>query len=159
MTEAMKVLVLGAAGQVGSEIDSAFTTISAAGRGCVLTIINMTRADCDVGDPRSFEAAVDVHQPDWVINAAAYTAVDQAESEPDLAELINARAPRVLAESCSRVGARLLHISTDYVFSGTGDEPFTEESVTQPLGVYGATKLAGEVAIKQALSAHIILRT
>ena len=159
MTEAMKILVLGAAGQVGSEIDAALTSVSESLKVDYPTIINLNRDDCDVGDPSAIEAVIDVHQPDWVINATAYTAVDQAESEPELAELINARAPRVLAESCNRVGARLIHISTDYVFSGEGDEPFTEDSATQPLGVYGATKLAGEAAIKQALSAHIILRT
>ena len=159
MTEAMKILVLGAAGQVGSEIDTALTNVSEDLKVECPKIINTTRTNCDVGDLSAIEAIIDVHQPDWVINATAYTAVDQAESEPDLAQLINAHAPRVLAESCSRVGARLLHISTDYVFSGAGDEPFTEESATQPLGVYGATKLAGEAAIKQALSAHIILRT
>ena len=157
MTEAMKVLVLGAAGQVGSEIDAALRRVSAAAR--VLKIINMTRANCDVGDPSTIEAVIDEHQPDWVINATAYTAVDQAESEPNVAYQINAVAPKILAKCCSRAGARLIHISTDYVFSGAGDEPFTEESATQPLGVYGATKLAGEAVIKQALSAHIILRT
>ena len=159
MTEPMKVLVLGAAGQVGSEIDAAFTRISGAGRGGVLSVIKLTRTNCDVGDLSIIEAVIDEHQPDWVINATAYTAVDQAESEPDVAYQINAVAPKILAECCSPVGARLIHISTDYVFSGEGDEPFTEESSTQPLGVYGATKLAGEAAIKQALSAHIILRT
>jgi len=155
----MKVLVLGAAGQVGSEIDAAFTRVAPAGRVGVLSIVNMTRADCDVGDPSAIKAVIDVHQPDWVINATAYTAVDQAESETDLAQRTNADAPKVLAENCSRAGARLIHISTDYVFSGEGDESFTEECATKPLGVYGATKLAGEAAIKQALSAHIILRT
>ena len=159
MTEAMKILVLGAAGQVGSEIDAALTSVSESLKVDCPTIINMNRDDCDVGDPSAIEAVIDEHQPDWVINATAYTAVDQAESEPDLAHQINSLAPKILAECCSRMGARLIHISTDYVFSGEGDEPFTEESATQPLGVYGATKLAGEAAIKQALSAHIILRT
>ena len=159
MTEAMKILVLGAAGQVGSEIDAALTRLSKSLKVDCPTIINMNRDDCDVGDPSAIEAVIDEHQPDWVINATAYTAVDQAESEPDLAHKINSLAPKILAECCSRMGVRLIHISTDYVFSGEGDEPFTEESATQPLGVYGATKLAGEAAIKQALSAHIILRT
>ena len=159
MTEAMKILVLGAAGQVGSEIDAALTGVSESLKVDYPTIINLNRDDCDVGDPSAIEAVIDVHQPDWVINASAYTAVDQAESEPDLAHQINSLAPEILAECCSRMGAPLIHISTDYVFSGEGDEPFTEESATQPLGVYGATKLAGEAAIKQALSAHIILRT
>ncbi|EHQ56718.1 dTDP-4-dehydrorhamnose reductase [gamma proteobacterium HIMB55] len=155
----MKILVLGAAGQVGSEIDAALRRVFAADRVGVLSVVNITRTDCDVGDPSAISAVIDVHQPDWVINATAYTAVDQAESEPDVAYQINAVAPKILAECCSRAGARLIHISTDYVFSGEGDEPFTEGSATQPLGVYGATKLAGEAAIEQALSAHIILRT
>jgi dTDP-4-dehydrorhamnose reductase len=159
VTEAMKILVLGAAGQVGSEIDAALTSVSESLKVDYPTIINLNRGDCDVGDPSAIEAVIDVHQPDWVINASAYTAVDEAESEPDLAHQINSLAPEILAECCSRMGARLIHISTDYVFSGEGDALFTEESFTQPLGVYGATKLAGEAAIKQALSAHIILRT
>ena len=155
----MKILVLGAAGQVGSEIDAALTSVSASSKVDCPAIINMNRDHCDVGDPSAIEAVIDEHQPDWVINAAAYTAVDQAESEPDLAHKINSLASKILAECCSRMGVRLIHISTDYVFSGEGDEPFTEESATQPLGVYGATKLAGEAAIKDVLSAHIILRT
>jgi dTDP-4-dehydrorhamnose reductase len=155
----MKVLVLGATGQVGSEIDAAFTKVAAAGGGVGISIINMSRSGCDVGDQSAVEAVIDFHQPNWVINATAYTAVDQAESEPDLAQQINAVAPKMMAECCNRVGARLIHISTDYVFSGEGEEPFTEESATQPLGVYGTSKLAGEAAIKQALLAHIILRT
>ena len=159
MTEAMKVLVLGAAGQVGSEIEGAFTRVSETLNVSRPGIINTNRSDCDVSDPSAIEAIIDAHQPDWVINAAAYTAVDQAELEPDLAQQINAAAPQMMAGYCSRVGVRLLHISTDYVFSGAGEEPFTEESATQPLGAYGAAKLAGETAIKQALSAHIILRT
>ena len=159
MTEAMKILVLGAAGQVGSEIDAALTSVSESLKVDCPTIINLNRDDCDVGASSAIEAVIDVHQPDWVINASAYTAVDQAESEPDLAHQINSLAPEISAECCRRMGARLIHISTDYVFSGEGDAPFTEESSTQPLGVYGATKLAGEAAIKQALSAHIILRT
>ena len=155
----MKVLVFGAAGQVGSEIDAAFTRVAVATKVDRPIIINTNRTDCDVSDPRAIRAIIDVHQPDWVINATAYTAVDQAESEPDLAQQINAEAPKVLAECCSYAGARLIHISTDYVFSGEGDQPFTEESATEPLGVYGMSKLAGEVAIKLALPSHIILRT
>ena len=159
MTKPMNVLVLGAAGQVGSEINTALTNVSEKLKVECPKIINTTRTNCDVGDPSAIGAVIDEHQPDWVINATAYTAVDQAESEPDLAHKINSLAPKILAECCSRMGARLIHISTDYVFSGEGDEPFTEDSATQPLGVYGTTKLAGEAAIKQALSAHIILRT
>jgi dTDP-4-dehydrorhamnose reductase len=155
----MKVLVLGATGQVGSEVDAAFTRVAAAGGGVGISIINMSRSGCDVSDQSAVEAVIDFHQPNWVINATAYTAVDQAESEPDLAHQINAVAPKMMAECCNRVGARLIHISSDYVFSGEGEEPFTEESATQPLGVYGTSKLAGEAAIKQALLAHIILRT
>ena len=159
MTNTMKILVLGAAGQVGCEMDAAFTRVSAGVRVDGPMIINATRSGCDISDPKAIEILVDAHQPDWVINAAAYTAVDRAQLEPDLANLINARAPKLLAECCSRVGARLIHISTDYVFSGEGHQPFTEESATQPLGVYGKSKLGGEEAIKQTIETHVILRT
>ena len=155
----MKVLVFGAAGQVGSEMDAAFTRVAAAAKVEGPLVINTNRSDCDVSDPKAVEILMDTHQPDWVINAAAYTAVDQAEAESDLAERLNTEAPKILAKCCSRVGARLIHISTDYVFSGEGDQPSTEECATQPLGVYGKSKLAGEVAIRQVLAPHIIMRT
>ena len=155
----MKVLVFGAAGQVGSEMDSAFTRVAAAAKVEGPLVINTNRSDCDVSDPKAVERLMDTHQPDWVINATAYTAVDQAEAESDLAERLNTEAPKILAKCCSRVGARLIHISTDYVFSGEGDQPSTEECATQPLGVYGKSKLAGEVAIRQVLAPHIIMRT
>ena len=155
----MKVLVFGAAGQVGSEMDSAFTRVAAAAKVEGPLVINTNRSDCDVSDPKAVERLMDTHQPDWVINATAYTAVDQAEAESDLAERINGEAPKVLAKCCSRIGARFIHISSDYVFSGEGDQPSTEESATQPLGVYGKSKLAGEVAIRQVLAPHIIMRT
>ena len=159
MTNSMRILVFGAAGQVGSEIDIALTRVAAAMEGDHLTIINTTRRDCDVRDPSAIEAVIDAHQPDWVINATAYKAVDQAELEPDLALQINAEAPKIMARCCSRDGARLIHISTDYVFSGECDQPLTEEATTQPSCVYGTSKLAGEAAIRQVLGAHIILRT
>ena len=155
----MKVLVLGASGQVGSEIGAAFARLAVAAKVDGPKILNTNRTDCNVSDPRTIGAIIDLHHPDWVINAIAYTAVDQAESERDLAQQINTEAPKILAECCSCAGARLIHISTDYVFSGEGDQPFTEESATQPLSVYGMSKLEGEVAIRQALSTHIILRT
>lgn len=165
----MKVLILGAAGQVGSEIIAALE--DAAVKGAPpdkasalaldhgLQVFGATRQSLDVTDVVSLNAAVRDLSPDWIINATAYTAVDRAESEPDLARLINAATPGALAEICQLVSARLLHISTDYVFSGDGNQPFTEAHDTEPLGVYGSSKLAGETAIRSALHEHIILRT
>ena len=98
-------------------------------------------------------------QPDVVVNAAAYTAVDQAESEPDLAHQINAAFPAHLAKRCQQNGALLVHYSTDYVFAGDASKPYREDMQTQPTGVYGATKEAGEVAIRNACAHHLIFRT
>ncbi len=99
------------------------------------------------------------HKPNWIINPAAYTAVDKAESEPTLAHAINAEAPRILGEEARKIGATVIHFSTDYVFDGSGTIPWREEDPTGPLGVYGATKLAGEHALAATEAAHLILRT
>lgn len=109
--------------------------------------------------PASLSDLVHEVEPDVVINAAAYTAVDRAESEPELAFRINAEAPRALAEACTRHDSLLVHYSTDYVFSGRGERPYREDDPADPLGVYGASKLAGEEAIRETGCRHVILRT
>jgi dTDP-4-dehydrorhamnose reductase len=98
-------------------------------------------------------------KPDLIVNAAAYTAVDKAETETELAQAVNAIAPTVMAEEAQRLGATLIHVSTDYVFDGGKNTPYTEDDVTNPLGVYGRTKLKGEEGIRQTCTNHLILRT
>jgi len=147
-----RILLLGAGGQVGREIAAL-----AAERAVPLTALD--RADVDITNADAIDRAMDAHQPDIVINAAAYTAVDKAESEPDLATLINATAPGLIAAACARHGAALIHISTDYVFDGTKTGAYVESDPIAPLGVYGASKAAGEAAVREALDRHLIVRT
>ena len=113
----------------------------------------------DFSQPEQVAALVRAVRPDVIVNAAAYTAVDKAESEPELAHAINALAPAVLAEEAARIGAWLVHYSTDYVFDGSGDKARVETDATGPLNVYGQTKLEGEQLIRQAGCQHLILRT
>jgi dTDP-4-dehydrorhamnose reductase len=119
----------------------------------------LTHAQADIGDAASIAAAFDSSAWDVVINAAGHTAVDKAESEPDKALRINGEAPGLLATACARRGAALVHISTDYVFDGTKKTPYSETDTPAPLGIYGASKLAGERAVADKLDRHIILRT
>lgn len=117
---------------------------------------------CEVADFEqlaALRALVEGTVPDVVVNAAAYTAVDRAESQRDLAFMVNAEAPSVLAQACAARGALLVHYSTDYVFDGAGTRPYREDDPTAPLGVYGASKLAGEEAIRASGASHLILRT
>ncbi|MCB1376178.1 MAG: sugar nucleotide-binding protein, partial [Rhodobacteraceae bacterium] len=104
-------------------------------------------------------AAIRAHAPEAVINAAAYTAVDKAESEEDLATIVNGAAPGAMARECAALGIPFVHISTDYVFDGSGDLPFAPDHPTGPLGAYGRTKLAGEEAVRAAGGTHAIFRT
>jgi dTDP-4-dehydrorhamnose reductase len=157
----MKILLLGANGQVGHELRRSLAPLG--------EIIATTRSGhleegspCEIADldqPDSLDGLVGRIAPDWVVNAAAYTAVDRAESEADAAFRANAESPGVLATACARRGAKLVHYSTDYVFPGDGDRPYRESDTTSPLGVYGASKLAGEEAIRAAGDAHLIFRT
>ena len=144
------VLLTGANGQVWWEI---------ARRTNGLALDALTRADLDIGRRDAVMAAVTAAKPKVVINAGAYTAVDKAESEREAAFAINRDGPGYLAEACAAIGATLIHISTDYVFDGTKHGAYTESDATAPLGVYGASKLAGEAAVRAALPNHVIVRT
>lgn len=117
------------------------------------------RTEADLSDPAACVRAIRDHTPTAVINAAAYTAVDRAEQEEDLATVINGAAPTAMAQVCTDMGIPLVHISTDYVFDGGGTQPFTPECDTAPLNAYGRSKLAGEVGVAAAGGPHAILRT
>lgn len=150
----MSILLLGAQGQVGQALAKFLTW-----RRSSEMIVALGRRQLDLTDLDAITTRIETLHPRLIINAAAYTAVDKAESEFELAYLINAEAPAVIAQSAAKCGAMLLHISTDYVFSGEVGSPRCETDATAPSSVYGKTKLAGEEAIRQALAEHIILRT
>jgi dTDP-4-dehydrorhamnose reductase len=157
----MKLLLFGGNGQVGSELrrslGSLGDVVATTRSGVLEDGTACERADFDA--PESLPALIDRIAPDIVVNAAAHTAVDRAESEADAAFRANAQAPRAIAEACARRGARLLHYSTDYVFDGRGTRPYREGDPTAPASVYGASKLAGEEAIRASGAPHLILRT
>ena len=144
-----KVLITGAGGQVGrallAAVPDSFEAIACA------------HIDLDIGAGEAVRDFVRHHRPAVIINAAAYTAVDKAESEPDLAHRINAQGPGHLAAAARECGARLLHISTDFVFDGAASAPYRPDSATRPLSVYGRTKLDGERAVLEALPEHVVI--
>jgi len=157
----MKLLVIGGNGQVGHALTRALEDV---GDVVVTTRSGRTvdEAACDVLDVSALDSIgqyIEAQRPDVVINATAYTAVDRAEDEPALAFAINADAAGRMAAACAQVGARFVHYSTDYVFDGQSTRPYREDDATAPLGVYGASKLAGEAAIAAAGGEHVILRT
>lgn len=156
----MRFLVIGANGQVGHALLAALAPLGDVvastrsgqlpdGRACLAA---------DVADTGSLAGLVHRAAADVVVNASAYTAVDRAEDEPDLAQRINADAPRALAAACAASGVPLVHFSTDYVFDGSGSRPYREDDATAPLGVYGASKWAGEQAVRDSGAAHKIFR-
>jgi dTDP-4-dehydrorhamnose reductase len=152
----VKLLLFGKAGQVGWELQRALSPLG--------EIVALDRAGAgglcgDFTHPEGLADTVRQLAPDVIVNAAAYTAVDKAESEPELARTVNARAPGVLARAADSINAWLVHYSTDYVFHGGGTEAWREEDPTAPLNVYGLTKLEGEQAIRALGGRHIILRT
>lgn len=148
----MKILLLGKNGQLGWELQRALSPLG--------ELIALDRHNGgDLTDSELLLTAVRAHAPRVIVNAAAYTAVDKAESEQDLALQVNATAPGLLAQEARRLGALLIHYSSDYVFDGSGDTPRAEDAPTGPLSVYGASKLAGEQAIAASGCAHLILRT
>lgn len=144
----MTLLVFGHTGQVATELRALSPGATALGRDAA-----------DLSDPGACAAAIRDHAPSAVINAAAYTAVDRAEEEEDLATTINGTAPGAMARACADLGVPFVHISTDYVFAGDGDAPWRPDDPTGPLGAYGRSKLAGEEAVRAAGGAHAILRT
>ena len=148
----MRILIVGSAGQIGSELMRA--PIPAGWER-----VGLSRAEFDITDERAVAATLAACRPDVVINAAAYTAVDRAESERDSAFAVNATGPAILARFCGVLGAALIHYSTDYVFDGAKAAPYAEADPVNPLGVYGASKEAGERAVRTALTRHVILRT
>lgn len=147
----MRILVTGANGQVGWELVRSLSTLG--------EVVALDRGGADLSQPESLRATVRELAPRLIVNAAAYTAVDRAESEPELARRINAEAPGVLAEEARRAGAWLIHYSTDYVFDGTKEGAYVETDMPNPGNVYGVTKRAGEQAIAASGAKHLILRT
>ena len=151
----MKILLLGKGGQVGWELQRALAPLGE----LVALDFDSTEYHADFSQPEKLAATVAALKPDVIVNAAAHTAVDRAESEPDLARKINAEAPAVLAKAAAAIGALLVHYSTDYVFDGSGNQPRAEDAPTAPLSVYGQTKLEGEQAIQRSGCKHLIFRT
>jgi len=147
----MRIVVTGAKGQVGWEL---VRRASACGHEALAWDVD----ELDIGDAEAVAAALATSGAEIVINAAAYTAVDRAEQEPALAFAVNRDGPAHLAATCARLHIPLLHISTDYVYDGAKRVPYVEEDPTTPLGVYGASKLAGDEVVRQLLSRHLILR-
>ncbi|NCQ84135.1 MAG: dTDP-4-dehydrorhamnose reductase [Microcystis aeruginosa W13-18] len=146
-----KVLLIGAKGQVGQELQLTLLQLG--------EVISIGREELDLTNSEKISQLIREIHPDYLVNAAAYTAVDKAESEPELAYYINAKAPKIMAESAEKIQAKFLHISTDYVFDGRKNTPYLETDLTNPLGVYGQSKLRGEEEIKTVNSQAIILRT
>ena len=145
-----RILLTGKNGQVGFELER---TLSPLGE---ITAVDV--AECDLTDASAIEKLVKDVQPNIIVNPAAYTAVDKAESEKDIAHAINARAPEVFANAAAKTGALMVHFSTDYVFDGTGNTPYLETMPTNPVSAYGVTKLAGEEAVRGSGARHLIFR-
>lgn len=148
----MKILVIGKNGQLAR-------SLVAAKKPDGLDLVAVGRPEMDLAVPETLAPALDHYAPDVVVNAAAHTAVDKAESEPEVAHAINAAAPGLVAGACTRRGIPLIHISTDYVFDGSQGTPYCEGDPVAPLGVYGRTKLEGERRVAAACEQHVILRT
>ena len=146
-----KVLVVGAGGQLGQELQRT--------SGTDIECLPMTRAQLDIADPAVVTQCLAAVAPQLVINAASYTAVDKAESEVDAAQRGNVAGPLALAQACAQQGARLIHISTDFVFDGSASQPYKPDAATAPLGEYGRSKRAGELAVQSVLPQALILRT
>jgi dTDP-4-dehydrorhamnose reductase len=155
MSRPLTILLFGCNGQVGSELQKTLPSL-----GNLIAVDRQHRQFCgDFTKPEAIAETIRQIKPDVIVNAAAYTAVDKAESEPELASLVNAQTPGILAKEAEKNGAWLVHYSTDYVFDGSGMQPWRESDTPNPLNVYGASKLQGERNIIANCSKHIILRT
>lgn len=149
----MVVLVTGSSGQLGQSLQYLAPNYQE------IQFVFCTSADLNITDIAQCHAVFKQYQPDYCINAAAYTAVDKAESEPEKAHIINVIGAKNIAEVCKAYNTVLLHISTDFVFNGTKKSPYTEEDIPNPTGVYGKTKREGEIAVQQTWEKHFIVRT
>jgi dTDP-4-dehydrorhamnose reductase len=147
----MKVMITGARGQVGRAVINAAPAMA--------EVVAVTHDELDIGDAIAVDQYVSVAKPHVIVNAAAYTAVDRAESEPDAARHVNTEGPANLAGSAAAVGARLVHLSTDFVFDGASSRPYLPDDPTNPLSVYGSTKRDGELAVRATLPEAVVLRT
>lgn len=145
------ILLLGASGQMGSQLRHTLAPLG--------SVLALNRAQIDLKNAEALRSVLRRENPQVIVNAAAYTAVDRAEAEPDLAHAINSTAVSIMADGAQRTGALLVHYSTDYVFDGTKQGAYTEEDVPNPLSVYGSTKLAGERAIQESACRHLVFRT
>ncbi|XUA20580.1 dTDP-4-dehydrorhamnose reductase [Citrobacter sp. OP27] len=151
----MNILLFGKTGQVGWELQRSLAPL-----GNVIALDVQSTEYCgDFSNPEGIAATVRAIKPDVIVNAAAHTAVDKAESEPDFAQLLNATSVEAIAKEASKIGAWVVHYSTDYVFPGNGDKPWHEDDATYPLNVYGQTKLDGEKALQEHCPKHLIFRT
>ena len=150
----MRVLVIGHRGQLGSDV------IEVLERNHSLAILGIDVPDIDIADPVSVELVFGGFDPDFVINCAAYTAVDAAETDEETALRVNGTGPRLIADECRKAAAWLVHVSTDYVFAGTATTPYAEDAAPSPASAYGRTKLAGEQAVQELLpESHYLVRT
>ena len=147
----MRILVTGGNGQVGYELRRILAPLG--------TVVAPGREQCDMASADSVRACIREMKPDLIVNAAAYTAVDKAEQEPDLAMAVNGIAPGVMAEEANSLGAALIHYSTDYIFDGSKAIPYVEDDAACPINVYGETKWAGEEAVRSVAERYLILRT
>ncbi|HEY0786431.1 MAG TPA: dTDP-4-dehydrorhamnose reductase [Acidobacteriaceae bacterium] len=147
----MNLLVTGGTGQLGRELQHTLAPLG--------TVFAPPRETLDLADPASIRATIRAVRPRWIVNAGAYTAVDKAESEPNLAYAINRDAVRIIGEEACATGAAVVHLSTDYVFDGASTAPYVETDPTGPISVYGSSKLAGEAALAATGAAHLIFRT
>jgi dTDP-4-dehydrorhamnose reductase len=147
----MRFLVTGVSGQIGSEAARRFARLG--------SVIAADRSVLDLSQPSTLAANLDILAPDVIINPAAYTAVDRAEDERELAFVVNAESPGVMARWAAARGVPFVQVSTDYVFDGSGERPWREDDPVAPLSVYGASKLAGEETVRAAAGPHLIART